>query len=356
VHTADFAVVTVIVPCRNEERFIGQCLDAIVWNDYPKDRLEVLVVDGMSQDRTREIVADYERRHTFIRLLENPKKSIPAAMNIGVRHAKGETIIKMDAHSTCQPDHISACVQYQREYRAENVGGVCRILPGARSTVARAIALGLAHPFGSGNALIKVGADKPAWADTAAFGCYRREVFDRIGLFNEKLLGSSDMDVNVRIRAAGGGILLVPEIVIDYSADATLRAFWKHNFADGVWATYVLKFRSKAWSWRHWVPLAFVSGLLGCLLLSAVSAYFFYLFCLMAGGYLLASIGASAQVSVRKRTPKYMLALPVVFAIRHVAHGVGALFGLALVLLPGEHWKGRRGVARHETPIDQAML
>jgi len=334
--------VTVIVPCRNEEKHIARCLESILANDYPQERLEILVLDGMSEDRTREIVASYGERYPMIRLVENPEKHIPAAMNLGIQNARGETIMKMDAHSTFQRDHISLCVAYQEKYGAENVGGVWKMAPGADTAVARAIVLGMAHRFGSGNAKIKVGASQPTWSDSAAFGCFKKELFSRVGLFDERLRGGSDMDMNIRIRAAGGRILLVPQIVVNYYADATLKKFWKHNFADGVWTSYVMKFGKKAWSWRHWVPAAFVLSLLGSFALSAVWPLFLWGGLGIVGIYAATSLGVSSRIAIREKDSKQILVLPAVFGTRHVAHGLGALFGLVLAVLPGEHWKGRR--------------
>ncbi|HKW63896.1 MAG TPA: glycosyltransferase family 2 protein [Candidatus Acidoferrum sp.] len=335
--------VTVIVPCRNEEKHIARCLESILVNDYPKDRMEILVLDGMSEDQTREIVASYAEKYAGIRLVDNPKKHIPAAMNMGIQNARGETVIKMDAHSTYQSNHISLCVGYQKKYEAQNVGGVCRMVPGAETAMAKAIVLGLGHRFGSGNANVKVGVDKPTWSDTTAFGCFKRELFERIGTYDENLLSSSDLDLNQRIQAAGGGILIAPDVVIQYAADANLQAFRRHIFADGVWVSYVMKFRKKAWSWRHWVPAAFVLSLLGSLALGAVYPVFLWLGLATAGVYASASLAVSAQIAVRERDARYVFLLPTVFAVRHFAHGAGTLFGLALVALPGEHWKGRRG-------------
>src|SRR6266567_6134896 len=221
-------LVTVVVPCRNEEKHIGRCLESILANDYPKERMEILVLDGMSEDKTREIVAGYADRFPCIRLVDNPQKHIPVAMNIGIRTARGERILKMDAHSTYQREYISRCVHYQDAYGAENAGGVWKMVPGADTATARAIVLGLGHRFGSGNANVKVGVEKPTWSDTAAFGCFKKELFERIGLYDEKLLSSSDLDLNQRIQAAGGGILVVPDVVISYMADANLRALRRH--------------------------------------------------------------------------------------------------------------------------------
>ena len=218
------------------------------------------------------------------------------------------------------------------------------MVPGSDTAVAQAIVLGMAHLFGSGNAKIKVGATQPTWSDSAAFGCFKKELFSRIGLFDERLKGGSDMDMNIRIRTAGGKILLVPEIVVNYGADATLKKFWKHNFADGVWTSYVVKFGSKASSWRHWVPAAFVLSLLVSFALSGAWHSFLWVGVAIAGTYGATCLAVSAQIAIREKNPGQFLLLPAVFATRHVAHGLGALFGLVMAVLPGDLWKGRRGL------------
>ncbi len=338
-----FPFVTVVVPCRNEERYIARCLESILATDYPKERLEILILDGMSEDRTREIVWSFTNRFPNIRLVDNPRKHIPVAMNIGIRAARGERILKMDAHSTYQPEYISRCVHYQDAYGADNVGGIWKMVPGAETAIAKAIVLGLGHRFGSGNANVKIGVDKPTWSDTAAFGCFRKELFERIGMYDEHLLSSSDLDLNQRIKAAGGGILLVPDIVINYAADPTLAKFRSHVFADGVWVSYVLKFAKKAWSWRHWVPSMFLGSLLAAFGLGLVNKGSLWLGMSIAAIYVATSLAVSLQIAARERNPRYAFLLPIVFAVRHFVHGMGTLYGLVLVALPGEHWKGRRG-------------
>jgi glycosyltransferase involved in cell wall biosynthesis len=334
--------VTVVVPCRNEEKHIGRCLESILANHYPKERMEVLVLDGMSEDRTREIVESHSQRYPMVRLVDNPMKHIPVAMNIGIRNARGERILKMDAHSTYQPEYISRCVHYQDLYGAENAGGVWKMVPGADTAMARAIVLGLGSRFGSGNANVKVGVEKPTWSDTTAFGCFKRDLFERIGMYDEKLLSSSDLDLNQRIQAAGGRILVVPDVVVNYMADANLRALQRHVFADGVWVSYVMKFGKKAWSWRHWVPAAFVLGLAGAFALGAMNRVFLWMGMGVAGTYAGVSLAVSLQIAAREREARYAFLLPAVFAVRHFVHGIGTLFGLLLVAVPGEHWKNRR--------------
>jgi glycosyltransferase involved in cell wall biosynthesis len=333
---------SVVIPCRNEERHIARCLDSILANDYPKDRMEILVLDGNSTDHTRGILTGYQQKWPMIRVLDNPNRLIPIAMNIGLRNARGQVVLKIDAHSTYPKDYISKCVESLTRNGADNAGGIARILPVNESLTAKAIALALAHPFASGNAYVKVGAKEPRWADSAAFGCWRKEVLEKLGGWNENLGGSSDMDLNARLQGAGGRILLNPEIQVNYYADATFGSYWKHNFADGVWATYVLKFRSKAWAWRHWVPMAFVLSLLGWAVLALYSAAFGKTFLAILGCYAITNLAASIQISSREGNIKYLLFLPLTFGIRHFAHGIGALYGLVLLALPGKHWKGRR--------------
>src|SRR5262249_31046656 len=254
-----------------------------------------------------------------------------------------ERILKMDAHSTYPAEYLSRCVRYQDKYRAENAGGVWKMVPGADTAMARAIVLGLGHRFGSGNANVKIGVDKPTRSDTTAFGCFRKDLFERIGMYDENLLSSSDLDLNQRIQAAGGGILIVPDVVINYLSDANLRALRRHVFADGVWVSYVMKFGKKAWSWRHWVPAAFVLSLLTSFALGIIKREFLWLGIGVAAVYLAASLVVSLPIAVGERDLRYIILLPMVFAVRHFVFGLGTLFGLLLVVVPGEHWKGRRG-------------
>jgi len=162
--------VTVVVPMRNEERYISICLDSIVANDYPKDRLEVLVVDGMSTDRSRKIVEDYIQRYPFIRLLENPKRIVPAALNIGIREARGEIIIRMDAHTVYAPDYISCCVELLMTTDAANVGGPMRKV--GTTYVSRAIAIATSVPFGVGDSYFHY-AESDRYVDTVYLGAWR---------------------------------------------------------------------------------------------------------------------------------------------------------------------------------------
>lgn len=338
----DFPAVSVVIPCRDEEQFLEACLDSLIGNSYPQSRLEILIVDGMSTDKTGTISKRFTQRYPYIRLLENPKRTIPAAMNMGILQSSGEIILKADAHSMYPPNYIEGCVRHLLDFKADMTGGVWVIAPREDTHIARAISVALSHWFASGNAHIKIGSKSPRWTDTAAFGCWRRETLHRLGLFDEDLAGSSDMDLNVRLRKTGGKILLVPDIKVTYFADSDLKSLWNHNLSDGVWATYVLKFGKQATSWRHWAPLAFVFALLSAGMLAPLFSPAAWLLAVLCGVYGLSSLAASAQLSFQMKTPEYLGTLPVIFAARHVAHGLGALYGLVLVIIPGLAWKGRR--------------
>lgn len=228
--------VSVIVPCRNEEVFLRRALESLWANDYPKDRIDILVVDGMSSDRSREVVAEFGATHSGLCILDNPKKSVPAAMNVGIMHARGEVILKADAHAIYPREYISRCVKCLYEYGADNAGGVLIYRPPDNTLVSRAIALVLSHPLGSGNAPhLRVSAGKPRLADSTAFGCYRSDVFSRVGLFNEELLRSSDLNLNHRIRSAGGKVMVIPDLLIEYYPRPGFYEFLRRNFYVGYW-------------------------------------------------------------------------------------------------------------------------
>ena len=350
-NSADFVkklpFVSIVVPCRNEERFIENCLNSIIENDFPKERLEVLAVDGMSDDETRGAIKGFAKKYQWIRLIENPKRITPVALNIGIRHAKGEIIIWMSAHNRYDKNYISRCVESLEKYGADNVGGVMKTLPREDSFMAQAIVASLSHRFGVGNSYFRVQTNKPKWVDTVFGGCYRREVFDRVGLFNENLVRGQDMEFNLRLKKAGGKTLLVPDIVSYYYARSDIKSFWKHNFTNGVWAILPFLYSPiMPVSWRHLVPLVFVTTLLGSAFQGLFWTPFFYLFLVILGSYGLANLSASLQIALEKRNIRYMLAMPFVFGALHFAYGLGSLWGLLKVLSSPLFWRRLFGLKK----------
>ncbi len=322
--------VSIIIPCRNEEKYIGKCLDSLIDNDYPKNLIEILVIDGISDDKTREVLKKYFIRYPFIKLLDNPKKITPCALNIGIKSANGDIIIRMDAHATYSNNYISKCVKYLCECKADNVGGVWKIIPRSNTIVGKSIALALSNFFGGGNAHYKVGNFKePKWVDTVFGGCYKREIFEKIGYFNENLIRTQDLEFNLRLRKSGGRILLCPDIVAYYFVRSDIRSFCRYNFINSFWVTYPRRFLLyMPVSWRHLVPLLFVISLTLALLLSLLSSFFLWLFLSIAGVYLLSNLIFSFMIAFREKNIGYMFVVPVLFAMLHVGYGLGSLWGL----------------------------
>lgn len=325
--------VSIIIPVRNEEKFIGKCLDSIILQNYPKDRMEVLVVDGMSSDNTRKIIQDYVEKLSFIKILDNSNKFTPYAFNIGIKQAKGDIVMIIGAHACYEQDYIAKCIKYLKEYGADNVGGVLKALPSKNNVIANSIAFSLSHPFGSGNAYYRIGADSHKCVDTVFGGCYRKNIFNKIGFFNENLVRSQDWELNLRIKKAGGKIVLVPDIEIQYFPKATLRDFFKHNFKDGFWVIYPYKFVSIPFNLRHYVPLIFVL-ILSSAILSEIFFHILTPFIFVISLYFLTSVYFSVRIALREKKLIYLLLMPIVFFVRHTGFGLGSIWGLIKLFSP----------------------
>jgi len=309
----NLSFISIIIPCRNEEKYIEKCLDSILNQDYPKERMEVLVVDGMSEDKTREIISKLKTQNSKlkIRVIDNPKKFTPFAFNIGIREAKGEIIMLAGAHATYEKDYVSKCVKYLKEYNADCVGGVLKTIPAENTLIGKAIAISLSHPFGVGTSLFRIGAKEPKEVDTVFGGCYKREVFEKIGLFNENLLRSQDMEFNLRLKKAGGKILLFPDIVAYYYPQSNFKNFFLHNFQDGIWAILPFKLAKTPFKLRHYIPLFFVLTLPISIL-----------------PYILLSLFFSTQIAFREKDFRLFFLMPIAFFCRHFGYGLGSIWGI----------------------------
>jgi succinoglycan biosynthesis protein ExoA len=318
--------VSVLIPCRNEAVFLAACLDSILAGDYPADRMEVLVADGMSEDGTREIIGEYALRDTRVRLLDNPRRTTPAALNRAIGEARGEVLARIDAHASVAPDYLSRCVGCLESSGADNVGGSMRTVARTRGPFADAIVAALTHRFGVGNSHFRIGSAEPRWVDTVFGGCWRRDVFERVGRFNEALERSQDMEFSLRLKAAGGKTLLAPAIRADYFARSDLASFWRHNFANGEWAVlpWVLSDAIPV-RIRHLVPLAFVGALGLGLALAPISPLPLVA---VAIPYALANAAASIWAAWRDRRMSHLIRLPIAFAALHFGYGLGSVSGV----------------------------
>lgn len=266
--------VSVICPIYNEEKYITKCIDSIIEQDYPKEDLEILFVDGMSTDRTREIVANYQANYPFIHLLDNPNKIVPYAMNIGIKAASGEIIIRLDGHALYPNDYFSQIVEWHKKLPdAWNVGGVCDTKVVNSTPDSEAIAMVMSDKFGVGNSTFRTGTDADyIKVDTVPFGAYKAFVFDKIGLYNEQLVRCQDIELNKRIAHAGGSIYMVPSIHCTYIPRDNYKAFARNRYLTGFWVikTCFITKTTKNLGLRHFIPAAFVLSLLIPLLLGFI--------------------------------------------------------------------------------------
>jgi glycosyltransferase involved in cell wall biosynthesis len=341
----DYPVVSVIVPCRNESTHILKCLNSIASGGYPAEKLEVLVVDGQSDDGTVTILKDFSEKHHFVRVLDNSRKITPCALNIGIKNSRGELILWMSAHNEYEKGYIEKCIQYIKEYNADAVGGIIKPVPRNKTLIGQAIALVISSRFGVGNSLHKVGLDRPRWADTAFGVCYKREVFQKVGLFNEKLTRGQDMEFGLRLNKKGIKTLLSPELVSYYYLRSSFRSFISHNFTNGRWV--ILPFNYSRFipvSTRHLVPLVFVLSLLICVIL-AVSGHVFFksMLGIIAASYFAADLYFSSQIGRKSRK---MILAPVIFFIfllLHLSYGLGSLVGVVQCFFSSDFWRMRMG-------------
>ena len=335
--------VSIVIPCLNEERFIANCLDSILANDFPRHQMEVLVIDGGSEDRTRSIVDRYLVQHSVIRRIDNPRAITPVAFNLGITHSRGDLVMLMSAHATLASDAIRKCVEYSSLYGADNVGGIWKIYPRGQSGFDRAACFALAHRFGVGGALYRIpGQRQPRWVDTAAYGCYKRAVFDRIGMFNERLVHSQDIEFNLRLMRSGGRTLLAPDVVIRYFARTNFTSFFKHNFNNGVWV--ILPFLYSAAMpirGRHLVPLIFVSSLVVLVALGAFGSLAWWLLTSVLLTYAICSVSAACQIASAQKDLRQLALMPIAFASLHVSYGLGSLWGLAKLCGDRTFWSKR---------------
>ena len=321
-------MLSVIVPIYNEERYIAKCLDSILEQDFPKDDMELLLCDGMSKDRTREIIAEYQNKYPWIQHLDNPKRIAPCAMNVGIKAAKGDIIMRLDAHASYENNYFSALVKALDVYGADNVGAVCRTDVLNKNVKTLAIREVLSNKFGVGNSTFRTGINGAQEVETVPFGCWRREVFDKYGMYDTRLVRNQDIELNKRIIRGGGKIVIIPDTFCTYLARETYRALAKNNYSNGLWNILTVYYTKemRSLSLRHFVPLMFILSLI---IPTLVGLFWTPAFCVSAlalCAYLLALGTVSARLALSKGLNFFYLLAS--FIVLHVSYGWGSLVGI----------------------------
>ncbi|MHC4566248.1 MAG: glycosyltransferase family 2 protein [Planctomycetota bacterium] len=320
----DAPFVSVIMPVRNEGDFIERAITSVLDNDYPAEKMEVIVIDGMSDDGTRETVERLSLADDRVKILDNPKRIVPAAMNVGLKAARGDVFIRVDGHAEVPRDFVTKSIECLREHPEAWVAG------GYMETVADdyagcAIASAMRSPVGVGNARFRLG-DYEGWVDTLAFGAHHKWILEKIGYFDEELVRNQDDEFNLRIILAGGKIWMSKSIRSKYFSRASLGKLWRQYFQYGFWRIRTLQKHRRPATFRQLVPLLLA---LSILLLGLAGLFWrpaWILLAVEAGLYLLALAAGALDVG-RRSGWRYAPVAPLVFAILHFAYGSGSLWG-----------------------------
>ncbi len=323
------SLITILIPCRNEQNYICSCLDSITAFVLPAGvNIEIFVLDGRSTDRTRELINEVAARDTRIRWLDNPGITQSCALNLGIKQALGSWIMRLDAHTQYPPDYLALCYATAVHTGAANVGGVCITQPGGTGYQAQLVQALTTHKFGVGDSGFRTGATEGP-RDTVPFGFFRRDLFDVIGLFDERLVRAQDYEFNRRIRAFSRVVWLNPAIQSQYYNQSTLLAFYrKQLLLEAPYNAYLWYLAPYAFAPRHAITGVFAAGVLVGLALSPLTQWIAWPFAAVLGVYAMLAIASSVQQARRYRQPLHILTLPACFFFFHFIHGLGVLAGL----------------------------
>lgn len=324
--------VSVVIPCFNEERFIGKALEQLA-DQFPPHCYEIIVVDGRSTDRTRDVIREFQEQHPHLRVsvVDNPARKIPTALNLGVNASGGNIIARMDAHAVPSPGYIRRCVDVLRDNVNGVVGSPCRVRPANESITARAIALAVSHPFGIGDAKYRLKEDQTGQelVDTVAFSCFRKKLWETLGGFNEHLLANEDYDFNYRVRQRGGTVLLDRTEHCDYFARPTLLALARQYWRYGKWKARMLKLHPRSIRGRHAVAPLFVASIPALVIVGFVQPLSFMILAIEVGAYLSLALWFARRASRQSDDAgAVMLVLTLAFLTIHLAWGTSFFVGL----------------------------
>ncbi len=328
------SLISILVPCRNEHGFIHACLNSVrALNVPPGYAIEILVLDGDSDDGTRAIVAAAAASDPRIRLLDNPDRTTPHALNVGIKAARGSWILRLDAHTVYPVDYIVQCHTTAVRTGAANVGGICQTEAGGTGFSAQLVQALTTHRFGVGNSGFRTGASEGP-SDTVPFGYFPRALFESIGWFDERLTRNQDYEFNRRIIHSGRTVWLNPEIRSRYFNQPSLGAFLRKQIGrEAPYNPFLWYLAPYAFTWRHAITAVFVLGLVAGAVLSPITPILWPAYLAVLALYAVLAVLSSLQQAVRYRQPAHVLVLPFAFLAYHFVHGLGVWRGIVLLLV-----------------------
>jgi glycosyltransferase involved in cell wall biosynthesis len=318
-------LVSILIPIRNEAAYIEGCLAAVLGQDYPAEKLEILIADGMSDDGTREIVEDFSRRDARISLVDNPGMIVPKGLNLLIPKSQGAILIRVDGHCVIAPDYVRNCVRHIQEDGVDGVGGPMRSI--GEDHVSKVIALAMSSKFGVGGSSFRTENGETKLVDTVPFPAYTRQIIEKVGLYDEELVRDQDDEYNYRIRKAGGKLLLAADVCSTYYSRGSLQKLWRQYYQYGFYKVRVLQKYPRQMSPRQFVPLAFVLAILSLVLCAVLFSWGWLALVIFLGSYLLTSLVVSIILAAREGMGYFWL-LPAAFATLHISYGLGFLAGL----------------------------
>jgi len=318
--------VSVVMPVRNEATFIARSLGAVLAQDYPSSRMEVIISDGMSSDSTRHIVSRFQTQDPRVKLIDNHGQIVPTGLNLAIEYAHGDVIVRVDGHCEIADDYVRRCVEHLVNDDVDAVGGPLETV--GETPRAAVIARAMSSSFGVGNSAFRTTHNKTMLTDTVAFPAYSRQVIAQVGRFDEELVRNQDDEFNYRLRKIGAKILLASDVHCRYYSRSSFRSLWKQYFQYGYWKIRVIQKNPRQVRLRQFVPSIFVTALITSLLMIPLLSISGLIFGMIVTTYLVAILVASLFEA--KRTQEQSLTLlPVAFATLHVSYGLGFIVGLA---------------------------
>lgn len=329
--------VSIILPIRNEGKYLSRCLTKVFSQNYPGERIEVIVVDGMSSDTTQEIICSFQQDHHNLKKIENEGKIVSKGMNAALGIAKGDIIIRVDGHCEISPEYVRNCVKHLLEDDVDGIGGSMNTI--GETPLSDTIAIAMSSTFGVGGSAFRTLSGKTRLVDTVPFPAYTRQIIQKVGAYDEELIRNQDDEYNYRIRERGGKILMSADVLSQYYSRGSLSKLWKQYYQYGYWKVRVLQKHPLQMSLRQFAPPLFVFSLFVSLLLLFLFDWGWLLSVSIIGSYLIANF-AAAILTASKKGWRHLYLLPVCYIILHISYGMGFLIGLVRF---SHRWNDKKG-------------
>ena len=317
--------VSVIMPVRNEQGFLGECLDAVFAQDYPHDRMEVIIADGESTDGTLKIIQEMQQRHPNLRVINNPGRIVATGLNEATAQAQGDIVIRVDGHCTIDRQYVRRCVERLHQHNADGVGGSIETV--GLTPTSKVIATAMSSRFGVGGSQFRTTQNKTVVADTIPFPAYTRSIIQQAGKYDEELVRNQDDEYNYRLRKMGAKLILAADVRSTYYCRSSIRSLYRQFFQYGFWKVRVMQKHPGQMRPRQFAPMLLVVTTIALLLLSLSWPIAYPILGALAALYLAMNLCASVTLAAKHGWPM-LIRLPLVFSTIHFAYGLGFLWGL----------------------------